>query len=501
MKRPDVIWIFTDEMRTDAVGVLGNRWTKIDTPNLDRIAETGASFTNCFCNSPVCVASRYSMLTGLHCQDTGVYCNETVWESVDHGLQGRFTTIPEVFAAAGYRTANFGKSHLPHGLMPWQLHNPQGDMKSTLGPGAPVQELLARGGEPEGFVRLSGPCTIHAGVFPPGHPFPGQAVTRNALTWLNEAQGPVFVRLSYLQPHTPVLPPEPFASRYRPADFQDDPELSRTSHFQSWFGQMQHPCGDLTPEQVARTRAHYYALVAWLDDQIGQVLLWLEERGRLDNAILIFNTDHGVSLGEGKRYGKQTFAPETHRVPLLIAAPGRIAPRQHRDDLCENLDFGRTLFSLAGLEAPSQFRGRDLFGAPPPGAVFSAIGEGEPDSQAFPLGRFGRWSDGSGWPRRVCVRTATHRLDMSVRQNGQAVTGIGVTSFWLTPRPIRWSGATWPAILPSLKWRVAWSGCSKSIWPTLFAGPAMADGHAGRRRPAKKGFHLPVLTMLVRTVV
>ena len=76
---------------------------------------------------------------------------------------------------------------------------------------------------------------------------------------------------------------------------------------------------------------------------------------------------------------------------------------------------------MAGLEAPAQFRGRNLFDSSAPEAVYGSIGFGETDSLAFPLGRFGRWSDGSGWPRRACVRTQHYRLDMNVRHNGEAV--------------------------------------------------------------------------------
>jgi len=423
MKHPDVIWIYTDEMRADAVGAYGNPWTEIDTPHLDRLAQMGARFENCFCNSPVCVPSRYSTLTGLHCTDTGVYNNEPVWDWVDHGLHNRFTTIPEQFAAAGYRTANFGKSHLPNGIMPWQHHDPQGDMKSTLGPGSLLRQMFDRGERPEGMVQLSGPRTMHAGVFPKDGAFPGEAVTDNGLAWLEQAEDPVFVRFSYLQPHTPVFPPAPFASRYAPEAFADQVhEEQRGSRFETWFGQMQHPAGELTTEEGHRTRAHYYGLVTWLDDQVGRILDWLEHRRRLDNTVLLFASDHGVSLGEGKRFGKQTFAPESHRVPLLIAAPGRIPVGAKRNDLCESLDLGRTLFALSGIDAPSQFRGRDLFRDPAPEAVYSSIGFGEPDSLAFPLGRFGRWRDGAGWPRRACVRTQQYRLDMTVRQDGKAVT-------------------------------------------------------------------------------
>ncbi len=422
MDRPDVIWFLSDELRTDAIGVYGNRWTEMRTPNIDRLARLGTRFENCFCNSPVCVPSRLSMLTGLHCVDTGVFNNEAVRpEAAPKGL-GSLVTIPQVFADAGYRVANFGKVHLPHGMQPWAHHDPRGAaITDLIGRDQALAEIIYARTASEGIVRAAGPGTIHAGTYPATVPYPAQAVTDNALAWLHQAQSPVFVRLSYLQPHTPVLPPEPFASLYPNEAFDDAADEASLSQFEEWFGRMQHPGGGLTREEVRRTRAHYYGLVAWLDAQVGRVLDWLEETGRLGNAILVFGADHGASLGEGMRYGKQTFAPEVQRVPLLIAAPGRVAADQHRADLCENLDLGRTLFSLAGLDAPGQFRGRDLFQDPPPKAVFSVIGYGEPESLAFPLGRFGRYLGDTGWPRRACVRTERYRLDMTVRHEGRPV--------------------------------------------------------------------------------
>jgi choline-sulfatase len=83
--------------------------------------------------------------------------------------------------------------------------------------------------------------------------------------------------------------------------------------------------------------------------------------------------------------------------------------------------MARTLGALCDIAPHEQFGGRDLFGEPAPERVYSTIGYGLPESSSFAnLGR-GRWPDGSGWPRRACVRTDRFRLDMNVRRNGAAV--------------------------------------------------------------------------------
>ena len=80
-EKPDIIWIYCDELRTDALACYGHPRLQLRTPNLDRLASSGVRFTNNFCNAPVCVASRYCTLTGLYPEDTGVYNNEGAWSN------------------------------------------------------------------------------------------------------------------------------------------------------------------------------------------------------------------------------------------------------------------------------------------------------------------------------------------------------------------------------------------------------------------------------------
>ena len=128
----DILWIYCDELRADALACYGHPLLKPHTPNLDRLAASGVRFTNNFCNSPVCVSSRVCILTGLYPEDTGVYNNEGAWKAFR--LPRTFETFPRVFAMHGYKTANFGKIHVARGMYPgetpendiFQHHNPEG---------------------------------------------------------------------------------------------------------------------------------------------------------------------------------------------------------------------------------------------------------------------------------------------------------------------------------------------------------------------------------------
>lgn len=410
MPAPSVVWIMCDELRASALSCYGASFADVRTPNIDRIADRGVRFTNMYATSPICVPMRTSLMTAAYPEQTGVYGNEGGWAS--YVYDRRLPTFPELFAAAGYDTANFGKTHLPRAMQPWQLDDHGGAEVSRFFDGTDE-----RSGDEVGLPGM--PRVKVAGTFP-GDRFPGEEVTRKAIDWLRgrDSSTPFLLRVSYLQPHTPVEPPAPYAGRYRDHPW-DDPRAAGPagSAFERRVGEIL-GVGELSSDDIRRAQADYHALVAWVDDQVG---LLLEALGPLlDDLVIVFNADHGVSLGEGQRMLKHTFAPESQRIPHLVAAPGLPAGIV-RDDVCESLDLARTLCGLTGVEPAGHFEGRDLFGSEPAGYAFGTIGYGEPDSLHTPNAGNGTWSDGGGWPRRACVRTSRYRLDMNVRRNGAPV--------------------------------------------------------------------------------
>lgn len=406
--RPNIVWIYCDELRTDALECYGNRYATMHTPHIDSIAEAGVLFEQNFVNSPVCVSSRTSTLTARYPEDTGVYNNEAVKDN--YRLTGPFETFPEIFARHGYLTANFGKEHVPLGLNAWMHDEPDGGDMQPFYDGVPREAL--------DIIHVPNfPYIVIGGRYPADRPYPADLVTHNAIRWLQNAPQPFFMRLSYLQPHTPVLPPPPFDTFYAHVGFPDT--LSGSSALSQFERRYREIVGSdqLTPTQIRRIHIEYYGLVAWLDGQIGQFIQALKRRGLYENTVIVFESDHGNSLGEGGRLQKLTFAPEVHRVPRLIAWPGVLPASQRRADLSEGLDLARTLLDMAGLATPDHLRGRSLFSDPAPVAIHATVGYGYASSRAFPSSAQGMLDYDSGWPRRTCVRTRRYRFEANTRIN------------------------------------------------------------------------------------
>ena len=408
-RQPNVLWIQCDELRADALGCYADRYDVHLTPNLDGVAERGVRFTEVHNNSPVCVSSRTSMLTGRYPHEIGVYHNEAVNTNV---LPPGTKTFPEVFAEAGYRTVNVGK-----------IHTPKHDTWSEIlrpGPRAKVDDLKL-----EKAIRSPGPPNVYfAGIRPDDVPTYTTLLGDKAVEFLSgvEDDRPWLFRVSFVDPHTPVVPPARFAKLADEADFAFDAERDRAcesmSPFEQELSRVQRSA-DLTPEQIARCRAHYFALTAHVDDEVGRILAALEKRGLTKDTIVYFDADHGAMLGENGLWQKQSFQSTVTRSPYLISWPGTLPEGEVRTDLAQLLDTGPTLLGLCGIERDEGRRGRDLFGdEPEPEVVFGAIGYGNEDSITYPLARCGEV-----WPRRACIRTKTHRLGTSVRFRGESLTG------------------------------------------------------------------------------
>jgi choline-sulfatase len=414
MKKPNIILFYSDELRTDALGCYGHPIVQMKTPHIDALADMGIQYNQCFCTSPVCVASRTSMLTGLYPEDTGVYHNEAYWPKFK--LENPPLTFPEVFAQHGYVTANFGKAHIPRSFSPWNVSEESGGgMHSEL------DFFYDKIEKYDVVFDRKRPWMIFAGTWPDELSYFSKDLVKNALHWLDTIDQPYLLRISFLQPHTPILVPRPFDETYNPAEFRDSNEWNpNASSFDRLVGEM---CisDHQTSENIQLMQAHYYGLTAWVDSQVGMVLDYLRDKRQLDDTILIFESDHGVSLGEGHRYHKLTFAPEVHRVPRIISFPVELPGGKITDELTQSIDLARTLFGLAGIQAPSQFKGRDLFSEPAPEEIYATIGFGWDDSYAAPFAELGRYLNGHGWPRRSCIRTAQYRLDKNVRMDGQPV--------------------------------------------------------------------------------
>lgn len=418
----NIIFFFCDELRPDALSCYQKNKSFIHTPAIDSIAENGLLFENCFCNSPLCVPSRTSLMTGLYPEDTGVYGNEAALSSFV--MPRSVTTFPEVLHRAGYHTASFGKTHLPPELHPFETDDSSG---SEMNLGLTQQELKALK-----KIGPKGSLSFNAGsIYPKGRKYGPEQVTSHALQWISKQQCPYFVRISYTQPHSPIILKQGFEKMYDYRLFDGKlPDLSRLSQFEQAFARIV-AMDTMTEKEIQMAKAYYYAMVCWIDSEVKKVLDFLKTQGTLENTILILGADHGALRGECAGLGKHIFNRASQAVPLIIKAPG-LNPGDRIPTLCSNIDIPKTIFDLVGIQAPRQFKGQSLlqtkskpainpdftFDRQNTGEVYATIGFGEADSYAFPARQLGRFPGNHGWPRRSCIRQLSFRLDMNTRIDG-----------------------------------------------------------------------------------
>lgn len=340
-------------------------------------------------------------------------------------------TFPEIFAAAGYQTVNYGKWHTPEHPI-WQESEDHRHFRQYS-----AIRGLGEGYDPVEFGVVQEPNTklILGGAYPGGEDNPSKRITDLGIDFLRDrgADGPFMLRVSHLWPHTPVLPPAPFDKLYSPDDipiryFDEEAFNGRSHRDREWSGRFRYR--NMPKADYAKTWTSYMGLCAYVDQQVGRLLNALNETGLADNTIIVYSADHGRALGEYGAPEKHTFDDAVWRVPFIFAFPGRIPEGETRDDLCGLIDTGKTLVGLAGLEEelPDHWRGRELFNDPiPPVSEQAAFGQiGFPDD-AVGAGvihqRKNKGHANFGEAMRIGVRTNRHRLDVTWMRGGERLDG------------------------------------------------------------------------------
>ncbi|MCD6552920.1 MAG: sulfatase-like hydrolase/transferase [Anaerolineae bacterium] len=407
---PNILWIQCDELRADALSCYPeNPWITPQTPNIQRIAESGVVFEQAFCPSPVCMPSRGSEMTSQYVPTLGVYHNVTSRNRGQYHFDTSWRTWTRVLRDAGYRAVNVGKLHIidydawDESLSPPQFPNPRA--------------LIATQAEELGLVVLPGIQLIVGGTYPltdgAWESFGPHRVTTLALEKLTELQRraqPWLLRVSFVAPHTPVLAPPPFDQLYDPGAFLDTGDGERVAGLPAYerhVAELQES-HVLTPAQVARARATYYGLMSAVDREIGRLLDRVPE-----DTIVLFTADHGTMLGELGRWQKQIFHYYVHRVPFILRAPGLASGR--RQAPMDLLDTGPTLLARCGVPIPDGFRGQDVLADGFEGKdIFGAFGFGTRGAYLYEA-----LERGPDCPRRICIRSGSYRLDLNIRVGGR----------------------------------------------------------------------------------
>jgi arylsulfatase A-like enzyme len=365
--RPNILFIMADDHAAHAMSCYGSRINQ--TPNLDRIANGGMRFTNCFCTNSICTPSRASILTGTYNHVNNV---TTLTTPMDNRLQ----TFPKLLQEVGYQTAIFGKWHLGQGPDHW----PSGFDDWAVLPGQGLYhnpDFVFKGAD--GGTRRTVPGYVT------------DIITDLSLDWLQarDPDRPFCLMYHHKAPHRAWEPDEKHAHLYlneeipEPETLYDDYSgRAAAAAAQMRVGVHMNPLDlkstinhDL-PENELRKWAYqryikdYLRVIASIDDNVGRVLDYLDAAGLTENTLVIYTSDQGFFLGDHGWYDKRFMYEESLRMPFILRYPQAVAAGTVNDDMILNVDFAPLFLDLAGVPVPDDMQGQSfrslLHGETPP---------------------------------------------------------------------------------------------------------------------------------------
>ncbi len=352
-ERPNILFLLADDLRPDGVSALAGGTSCINTPNLDRLAARGMTFSRATCSYPICVVSRAEMLTGRHGWENGVD------GLTNGGLAPNQTFWPEALRDGGYETWQVGKWHVSG--RPSQRGYSE------------VSGLFSGGGGrywKEGQVDWKGlPITGYTGwIFQSDDgrtlfPELGVGLTPDisglfadaAISLISrKTDKPWFCHVNFTAPHDPLLMPTGMEGKYGGDDIPVPPDFLPEHPFD--HGNIHGRDEELlafprTEEAVRDLLRVYYSVIEDLDHQIGRILASLEESGQLENTLICFSSDHGMGCGSHGLRGKQNQYEHTINVPFILAGPG-IPPGMKSKAQIYLRELYPTTCELAGVAIP-----------------------------------------------------------------------------------------------------------------------------------------------------
>jgi arylsulfatase A-like enzyme len=389
--KPNIIFIMSDDHGYQAVSAYSDRL--IQTPNIDRIGREGVVMRNAFVTNSICTPARAVILTGKYGHVSGQRDNGTFFD-------GSQQTLPKILKANGYRTAIVGKWHLfsePTGFDYWNILPDQGHYYNPK------------------FIKM-GKDTAYSGYIT-------DVTTDLALNWIDHnLDKPFFLMLHHKAPHRNWMPPQKYLDEFNdrefplpdnfyddyvgrealkrqeismkegldvrydskvpcdtcavakvnhwaPAEFQREIERLTPTEREVWdkayedefktFAQIKDK-DQLLRWQYQRFMEDYLRCVHSVDDNVGRVLKYLDDKGLTNNTIVVYMSDQGMYLGEHGLYDKRFMYEESFRTPMLIRFPRSVPQDQKNDAYVMNLDVAPTFLDFAGIAIPDDMQGESM---------------------------------------------------------------------------------------------------------------------------------------------
>ena len=344
-KPPNLLVVQADQMTARALSLYGHRLVR--TPQLERLAERGTVFENAYCNFPLCVPSRVSMLAGR-------YANAiAMWDNAIE-MPASIPTLAHYLRDRDYHTVLCGKMHF---IGPDQVHGFNERITTDIYPSnfAWTPDWIA--GERYRPTGINMRAVVDAGVCVRGLQidydeeveFAGVQKLHDLARFHRDR--PFLLWVSFTHPHSPFITTRRYWDLYD-HDAVDPPEVpafdvERMDVMSRWLHYAHG--GDLhrvTDEHVRNARHAYYGMCSYIDDKVGRLLDTLADLGLEDETAVVFTADHGEMLGERGQWFKQSFHEWSVRVPLIVRIPG-LASTPRAGELVSLVDLLPTLLDVA----------------------------------------------------------------------------------------------------------------------------------------------------------
>ncbi|MCP5537548.1 MAG: sulfatase [Akkermansiaceae bacterium] len=440
--KPNILFIFSDDHALNSISAYGGRLEKVaPTPNIDRLANEGAIFTNSFCANSICGPSRACILTGKHSHKNGFLRNS------GKGLDQNQWTVSKALQKEGYTTAVIGKWHLktnPVGFDYWEIFPGQGNYYNPV------------------FIQMDGKSKRFQG-------YATDLTTDKAIAWLDQRDKtkPFFLMCQHKAPHRTFSPalrhlksfdgvniPEPgnlfddYANRSKTLP-KNEMEIDRHFHWtydlklrkderkgvdlpgpdqhgtveygrmndtqkKQWndhFGPENQAflkdfkAGKLSHKDIVRWKyqrymRNYLGTVKAVDESVGRMLKYLDEHDLAKNTIVIYSSDQGFYLGEHGWFDKRWMFEESFKMPFLIRWPGVVKAGSRPEAMIQNIDYAPTFLAAAGLSAPDEVQGKSIL------PILKDPSKSVRESLYYAYYEVGEHAV----PQHFGVRTATHKL-------------------------------------------------------------------------------------------
>jgi choline-sulfatase len=352
-KQPNILVLMADQQSPHALGCYGDKVVK--SPNLDRLAASGARFNNAYCQAPLCVPSRMSFLTGRQPSENRVWANSCT-------LASDIPTFAHALGAAGYDTTLIGRMHFNG---PDQNHGFATRLVGDLTPKFPDAPIPLTPELRPGATNSSRASVTIAGPGRTAYQAFDEDVTRTTVEFLGKAaknSNPFLAVAGFVLPHSPFVCSKSDWDYYYdrvsvpkvPAGYLENLHPA----VKTW--RKERGVEGVTGEETRRARAGYYGLITEHDRNVGRILDALRQTGLEENTMVVYTSDHGEKAGENGMWWKFNFYEGSVTVPLMIALPGRIPGGRVAGEVVGLTDVGPTLCETAGAKTMPLAVGKSL---------------------------------------------------------------------------------------------------------------------------------------------